>query len=225
MVQLKCWPEHERPREKLVQLGASALSDAELLAIFLRTGICGKNVIELAREAIHHFGGLKQLMAADLSQFSSIKGLGKAKYVQLQASIEMSQRYLAEIIKEQDVFQSPSEVKRYIQGKLVQEKSEVFAAVFLDNQHRVIAFESLFRGTINSAMVYPRVVVQKALQYNAAAVVVCHNHPSGVAEASLSDQTITKTLKQALGLVDIRLLDHFIVASHQVLSMAEMGLV
>lgn len=223
MSRLTLWPSQERPREKLLQHGATSLSDAELLAIFLRTGIKGKNVIELAREVIQHFGSLKKLFAADLNHFCQFKGLGKAKFAQLQACLEMSQRYLAEELSQNDVMTNPNQVKAYIQGKLMSRPAEVFAVLFLDNQHRVIAFEELFFGTINSSSVHPRIVVQRALTLNAAAVILAHNHPSGISEPSISDIDITSTLKQALNLVDVHLLDHLIVASHQVTSMAEKG--
>jgi len=223
MSNLSLWPTEEKPREKLLQRGASVLSDAELLAIFLRTGIKGKNVIELSREILQHFGSLKKMFAADIKTFCQFKGLGEAKFVQLQACLEMSQRHLAEEISHQDVMNNPAQVKTYIQSRLMSHTNEVFAVLFMDNQHRVIAFEELFFGTINASSVHPRVVVQRSLVHNAAAVIISHNHPSGVAEPSISDIDITQTLKQALNLVDVRLLDHLIVASHQVTSLAEIG--
>ena len=223
MTNLHLWPAGERPREKLLFQGAKSLSDAELLAIFLRTGIKGKNVLDLSREIINYFGGLKELFSASESEFCEIKGLGQAKYVQLQACLEMSQRHLMEEISQQDAMENPEQVKQYVQAKLCMKTNEVFSALFLDNQHRVIAFEELFFGTINTSSVHPRVVIQRGLAHNAAAVIVAHNHPSGVAEPSLSDVDITRTLKTALALVDIRLLDHLVVASHQVTSLAERG--
>ncbi|MCW8879716.1 MAG: DNA repair protein RadC [Kangiellaceae bacterium] len=223
MSSITSWPNEERPRERLLKHGASALSDAELLAIFLRTGIKGKNAIELAREIIQHFGGIKGMLAADLEQFCQLKGLGNAKYVQLHACIEMSQRYLAEELAEKDAIQNPAQVKSYVQSKLVSKKNEIFVGLFLDNQHRIIRYEELFSGTINASSVHPRVLVQKSLEFNAAALIVAHNHPSGVAEPSVSDIQITQTIKSALQLIDVRLLDHLIVASHQVISLAELG--
>ena len=223
MNQLSHWPSEDRPREKLLKRGPQALSDSELLAIFLRTGVAGKNVIELAREMLSHFGSLKKLFAANKDDFTALKGLGEAKYVQLQACLEMSQRYLAERLTHGDAVKNPSQVKSYVQSRLVGRANEIFAVMFLDNQHRIISYEELFFGTINSSSVHPRVVVQRALAVNAAAVIVTHNHPSGVAEASISDIDITRTLKQAMTLIDVRLLDHLIVASHQVTSMAEQG--
>ena len=223
MSRITSWPTQERPREKLLTRGASSLSDAELLAIFLRTGIKGKNAIELAREIIEYFGSLKLLFAADLNLFCQFKGLGEAKYVQLQACLEMSQRHLEEELVNNGVMNNPAQVKSYLQSRLMSKPNEVFAVLFMDNQHKVIAFEELFFGTINASSVHPRIVVQRALALNAAAVIISHNHPSGIAEPSLSDIDITNTLKTALNLIDVRLLDHLIVASHQVTSMAEKG--
>lgn len=223
MSSLACWPDKEKPREKLLNKGATSLSDSELLAIFLRTGIAGKNVIELSREIIHHFGNLKKLFSATEKEFCQIKGLGRAKYVQLQACLEMSQRHIEEQITRQDAMQNPSQVKRYVQARLMAKTNEVFAVIFLDNQHHVLAFEELFFGTVNTSSVHPRVILQRCLAHNAAAVIITHNHPSGVAEPSLSDIDITQTLKRALALIDVRLLDHLVVASHQVTSLAERG--
>lgn len=223
MSRITSWPTQERPREKLITRGANSLTDAELLAIFLRTGIKGKNAIELAREIIEYFGSLKQLFAADLDSFCQFKGLGEAKYVQLQACLEMSQRHLEEELVNNDIMNCPEQVKSYLQSRLMSKQNEVFAVLFMDNQHKVIAFEELFFGTINASSVHPRIVIQRALALNAAAVIISHNHPSGVAEPSLSDIDITTTLKYALNLIDVRLLDHLIVASHQVTSMAEKG--
>lgn len=223
MSYLHQWPKEERPREKLLSKGAKSLTDSELLAIFLRTGTQGKNVIELSREIIQHFGNLKKLFAATEKEFCQIKGLGRAKYVQLQACLEMSQRHIAEQIGQQDVMENPAQVKQYVQSRLMGKPNEVFAVMFLDNQHHVLAFEELFFGTINASSVHPRVVLQRCLANNAAAVIVTHNHPSGVAEPSLSDIDITRTLKTVLSLIDVRLLDHLVVASHQVISLAERG--
>ena len=223
MSTLNQWPQQERPREKLLKRGSQSLSDAELLAIFLRCGIAGKNVIELAQELLGHFDGLQNLFSANLKEFTSVKGLGPAKYVQLQACLEMSQRYLAEQISQGDLLQNPAQVKSYLQTRLKARLNEVFAVLFLDNQHRVIEYQELFFGTINASSVHPRIILQRCLQLNAAAVILCHNHPSGIAEASISDKDITDTIKAALALIDVRLLDHLIVAAHQVISMAEQG--
>ncbi|MGB0496295.1 MAG: RadC family protein [Kangiellaceae bacterium] len=223
MSYLQTWPADERPREKLLSKGAQSLSDSELLAIFLRTGTKGKNVIDLSREIIKYFGSLKLLLSASEEEFCTFKGLGMAKYAQLQACLEMGQRHIAEEISKQDAIQNPSQVKRYVQSRLISKQNEVFAAMFLDNQHHVIAFEELFFGTVNASSVHPRVVLQRALFHNAAAVIVAHNHPSGVSEPSLADIDITKTLKSSLAMIDVRLLDHLVVAAHQVTSLAERG--
>lgn len=219
---LKNWPEMERPREKLVNLGSSSLSDAELLAIFLRTGVKGCNVVDLARQLLSSFGSLSAIFSASQQDFCAKHGLGIAKYVQLQACLEMSKRYLAEEIKEKNCVLTSSQATRdYLLSELRLENREIFAVLFLDNQHRVLIFERLFLGTLNAAAVYPRVVVEQALKHHAAAVILTHNHPSGIAEASLADKQITDKLIQALQLIDVRVLDHIIVAGHQCYSFAE----
>ena len=218
------WPEGERPREKLLQKGASALSDAELLAIFLRTGVVGKSAVDLARELLVRFGNLTQLFAASEADFCAIHGMGQAKFVQLQAVLEMSRRALNEEMQRGDALNSPRAVRDYLQLLLGSRPQEVFVVLFLDTQHRVIATEELFHGTLNQTSVYPREVVKRALAHNAAAVILAHNHPSGVAEPSQADQHLTQALKQALALVDVRVLDHFIVAGRDTLSFAEKGL-
>ena len=218
------WPLGERPREKLLERGASALSDAELLAIFLRTGVVGKSAVDLARELLARFGSLTQMFAASEQAFCDIHGMGQAKYVQLQAVLEMSRRALQEEMHAGDALNSPGAVREYLQLLLRSRQQEVFVAIFLDAQHRVIATEELFQGTLTQTSVYPREVVKRALHHNAAAVIFAHNHPSGVAEPSQSDQLLTEALKQALALVDVRVLDHFIVAGAGCLSFAEKGL-
>ena len=218
------WPEGERPREKLLQRGAAALSDAELLAIFLRTGVTGKSAVDLARELLNKFGNLTQLFAASQVDFCEVHGLGEAKYVQLQAIKEMSLRGLKEELQRGDALNSPRAVRDYLQLLLGARQQEVFLVLFLDTQHRVIASEELFHGTLSQTSVYPREVVKRALAHNAAAVILAHNHPSGVAEPSQSDQLLTDALKQALNLVDVRVLDHFIVGTGTILSFAEKGL-
>ncbi len=218
------WPAGERPREKLLQRGAAALSDAELLAIFLRTGVTGKSAVDLARELIVKFGDLTRLIAASEKDFCGIHGLGQAKFVQLQAVVEISRRALHEEMASGDALNSPGAVREFLQLLLRTRQQEVFVALFLDAQHRVIATEELFRGTLTQTSVYPREVVKRALHHNAAAVIFAHNHPSGVAEPSQSDQLLTAALKQALQLVDVRVLDHFIVAGAGCLSFAERGL-
>ena len=218
------WPEDERPRERLLAQGAAALSDAELLAIFLRVGMKGKSAVDLARELIACFGSLNGLFSATQNQFSAIPGMGPAKYVQLQAVLEMSRRALAEDLKRGSVFASPAAVRDYLRLHLAGLKHEVFFALWLDAQNRLIAAEELFRGSLTQTSVYPREVVKKALHNNAAAVVLAHNHPSGVPEPSSADELLTRELKAALGLVDVRVLDHFIVAgSAPPLSLAERG--
>ncbi len=218
------WPVGDRPRDKLLQRGAAALSDAELLAIFLRTGVTGKSAVDLARELITKFGDLTRLIAASEQEFCSIHGLGQAKFVQLQAVVEISRRALHEEMQFGDALNSPKAVREFLQLLLRSRQQEVFVALFLDAQHRVIATEELFQGTLTQTSVYPREVVKRALYNNAAAVIFAHNHPSGVAEPSQSDQLLTSVLKQALQLVDVRVLDHFIVAGAGCLSFAEKGL-
>jgi DNA repair protein RadC len=218
------WPEGERPREKLLTRGAASLSDAELLAIFLRTGVVGKSAVDLARELLIKFGNLTQLVAASESDFCETKGIGQAKFVQLQAVLEISRRALKEELQRGDALNSPRVVRDYLQLLLGGRHQEVFLVLFLDTQHRVIASEEMFNGTLSQTSVYPREVVKRALAHNAAAVILAHNHPSGVAEPSQSDQLLTSALKQALSLVDVRVLDHFVVAVGQTLSFAEKGL-
>ncbi len=219
------WPQHERPREKLLSRGAEALSDAELLAIFLRTGVTGKSAVDLARELLIRFGSLTRLFAADKAAFCAVHGMGEAKYVQLQAVLEMSRRALKEEMQHGNVLNSPRLVRDYLQLLLGGRQQEVFLVLFLDTQHRVIAAEEMFHGTLNQTSVYPREVVKRALAHNAAAVILAHNHPSGVAEPSQSDRLLTDALKQALNLVDVRVLDHFVVALGNTLSFAEKGLI
>jgi DNA repair protein RadC len=218
------WPEDERPRERLLKHGASALSEAELLAIFLRTGIAGANAVELGRQLLARFGNLQRLFAAPLSEVASVRGLGPAKYVQLQAVIEMARRALEEDIGERDAMSSPQAVREFLRLTLGGRAHEIFMAMFLDAQNRLLGSEELFRGTLTQTSVYPREVVKTALRYNAAGVIFAHNHPSGVAEPSRADELLTQTLKQALSLVEIKTLDHFIVAGSRTLSFAERGL-
>ncbi|MDO6706298.1 MULTISPECIES: DNA repair protein RadC [unclassified Photobacterium] len=220
---LKHLPQEARPREKLLQRGAGALSDAELLAIFLRTGLPGLNVVELAGRLLEEFGSLRALLAADHKTFCLHKGLGPAKYVQLQAVLEMSLRYLSEQLKKGEAMTSPEATRRYLSQVLRDRHREVFYILFLDNQHRVIEGEVMFEGTIDAASVYPREVVKRSLELNAAAVILAHNHPSGVAEPSQADRRITRRISDALALVDIRILDHFVVGDGEVVSFAERG--
>lgn len=222
---IKHWPEQERPREKLIHQGAEALTDAELLAIFLRTGTQGISAVELARQVLTEFGGLRSLMSASREEFCEGFGLGDAKYTQLQAVLEMSKRYLQEQLVRENVFTSAEHVRTYLSSQLRHSQREVFAVLFLDTQHRLIRYQELFFGTIDAAAVYPREVVKAALQYNASAVILAHNHPSGVAEPSQADISITERIKHALNLVDVRLLDHFVVGDGVPTSLAERGLV
>lgn len=217
------WPEAERPREKLLTRGAANLSDAELLAIFLRTGVTGRSAVDLARDLLARFGSLRTLVAASPAQFCEARGLGEAKYVQLQAVIEMGRRVLAEGLKSRDLLSDPGSTRRYLSAWLRDRDREVFAALFLDSQHRVLAAEELSQGTLDAASVYPREVVKRALALGAAAVIFAHNHPSGVAEPSAADRLLTDRLKQALGLVDVRVLDHFVVGEGVPTSFAERG--
>ncbi|WP_439517652.1 RadC family protein [Hydrogenophaga sp.] len=222
---LKSLPSDMRPREKLLARGPSALSDAELLALLLRTGIPGKHVVQLAQELLDRFGGMGGLLNTGADALREIKGLGPAKRAEMVAVLELARRALAHRLQQSPVFDSPQAVRDYLQLQLGGRHHEVFAVMFLDNQNRLIALEELFRGTLTQTSVYPREVVLRALHHHCAAVVLAHNHPSGVAQPSRADETLTATLKAALGLVDVRVLDHFIVTRERAASMAEMGLV
>ncbi|GLR14559.1 MULTISPECIES: RadC family protein [Chitinimonas] len=217
------WPTDERPREKLLQHGASSLSDAELLAIFLRVGIPGKNAVDLARELLQHFGSLTELFDASLTELCRIPGMGAAKYSQLQAILEMSRRALGEQLSRPQAFSQPAAVRDYLRLWLGGEDRECFGALFLDTQHGLISAEVLFRGTLDQASVHPREIARRALQLNAGALIIAHNHPSGVSQPSEADLHLTRTVKQALSLLDIRLLDHFVVTRHGSHSLAEHG--
>jgi DNA repair protein RadC len=222
---LKDLPADAQPREKLLARGAAALSDTELLALLLRTGTAGRGVLTMAEEVLDRFQGVAGLLHAGAEDLKAIKGLGgPAKRAELMAVIELARRALAQQLKEREVFGSPEAVKNYLQLHLAQKKHEVFAALFLDAQNRLIALEELFRGTLTQTSVYPREVVLKALHHHAASLVLAHNHPSGRVEPSRADEALTQALKAALALVDVRVLDHVIVAPGQALSMAEKGL-
>lgn len=221
---IRNWPASERPRERLLELGAESLSDAELLAIFLRTGVSGKSAVDLARHLLNQFGGIRPLLDADLTMFSSQQGLGPAKFAQLQAVMEMARRHMAETLRRGSAMESPRQVRLYLKALLRHEPHEVFGCLFLDNKHRVLIFEILFHGTINSAYVHPRQVVKRAMSHNAASVILCHNHPSGVTEPSQSDIDLTERLKKALALIDVQVLDHVIIGDGEPLSMVERGL-
>ncbi|WP_027897079.1 RadC family protein [Zestomonas thermotolerans] len=220
---IRDWPAAERPREKLLAQGAASLSDAELLAIFLRTGVAGRSAVDLARQLLAEFGSLRALLEADLATFSRHLGLGAAKYAQLQAVLEMARRHLAERLRRESALESPQAVRDYLKACLRHEPHEVFGCLFLDARHRVLAFEVLFRGTVDGASVYPRQVIRRALHHNAAALILTHNHPSGVAEPSQADLQLTRRLKELLAQIDVRLLDHFVVGDGEPQSMVELG--
>jgi DNA repair protein RadC len=222
---LKSLPSDARPREKLLTRGPGALSDAELLALLLRTGMRGKHVLQLAQELLDHFGGVGGLLHTDAVALKLIKGLGPAKRAEVVAVLELARRALAQELQVRALFDSPAAVRDYLQLQLGARAHEVFAVLFLDSQNRLIQLEELFRGTLTQTSVYPRELVLRALHHNAAAVVLAHNHPSGTAQPSRADEALTQTLKAALALIDVRVLDHFIVTREQAASMAEMGLV
>ena len=215
------WPLAERPREKLLNQGAKALSDAELLAIFLRTGVPGKSAVDVARDLLTQFGSLRKLLQADAEDFCQGLGLGLAKFVQLQAVLEMSRRHLLESLHQELTLTSSTAVKQYLKSALRHQPKEVFVALFLNSNNQLLAYEELFSGTLDCASVYPREVIKSALKHHAAAVIFAHNHPSGSAKASEADIHITRALKSALNLLDIRVLDHFIVGEDQITSLAE----
>jgi DNA repair protein RadC len=212
------------PREKLASGGITSLNDVELLAILLGTGAARLSVIELAESLLDTFGGLRGLLQAPRDALEKQQGLGPAKTAKLLAVLELSRRYLDEMLIRSDPLESPDVTEQYLKTALRDCSNEVFACLFLDTRHRVIAFEELFQGTIDGATVYPRVVAEKALRHGAAALIVAHNHPSGVSEPSLADQAITRRLKDALALLDIRLLDHFVIGEGTPVSMAARGL-
>ena len=218
------WPKALRPREKLLEQGAECLSDAELLAIFIRTGIPGTDALCLSEQMLQQFGSLQELLNADFEAFVEIKGMGLAKFVQFQAILELSKRYFAEQVHSSETIDSPAAVRNYLHRTLRDERFEQFWLVHLDNQHRVLDTELLFKGTIDSAAVYPRVVVDSVIKHNSAAVIFAHNHPSGVCEPSQADIQLTRRLQQALSLIDVRTLDHFVIGHNQATSFAERGL-
>lgn len=218
------WPEGERPREKLLERGPASLSHAELLAVFLRTGVRGKSAVDLGRELLGRFGSLGALFAAADREIAAVPGVGPAKCAQLRAAFELARRALEFEARETETLASPQAVRRYLRFTLGERGHEVFAAVWLDAQHRVLEFQELFAGTLTQTSVYPREVVKHALARNAAAVIFAHNHPSGVAEPSQSDRILTETLKRALELVDVKVLDHFVVGRDAATSFAERGL-
>jgi len=215
------WPPGERPRERLLMLGAAALSDAELLAVLLRTGIRGKSAVELGRELLQRFNGVAGILGADLIR---VKGLGPAKRAQFEAALELARRSLQDELRAASALTSPGAVRDYLRLAIADREHEVFVCLWLDAQHRVLRFEELFRGTLTQTSVYPREIVKAGLRANAAAVIFAHNHPSGAAQPSRADELLTRNLKDALALVDVKVLDHFVVAGNQALSFAERGL-
>jgi DNA repair protein RadC len=219
------WPEDDRPREKLIGKGPEALSDAELVALLFRTGMRGRTAVDLARDALARCGSLSGLFAAERSAFQRIPGLGDAKYAQVRAVLEMSRRALREVLNRGAALSSPQTVRDYLRLTLQGKAHEIFVAVFLDAQNRVIGVEELFRGTLTQTSVFPREIVKRALHYNAAAIIFAHNHPSGVAEPSRADEALTQTLKHTLALVDVKVLDHFVIGGDAAMSFAERGLI
>jgi len=217
------WPLDERPREKLLAKGATALSDGELIAVLLRSGVRGKSAVDLARDLLTQYGGVTHLLEAG-AELETIKGLGPAKRAQFAAAIELARRSLQEKLKESAALTSPGAVRDYLRLRLASRKEEAFVCIWLDAQHKAIEFEVPFTGTLTQTSVYPREIVKAALRFNAAAVIFAHNHPSGVAQPSQADELLTRNLKEALALVEVKVLDHFIVAGHQVISFAERGL-
>lgn len=218
------WPKATRPREKLLRQGCGALSDAELLAILLNTGIPGKNVVTLAQDLLYKYKGLRGLLSDGLGHLKGEPGIGRAKLCRLQAILELGRRYFEEPLIRRGVVECIEDTRHYLLAQLIPHEQEVFACLFLDTRQRLIAFEKLFYGTVNQANVYPREVVKRALYHNASLVIAAHNHPSGNPEPSLADLDLTDELKQALLLMDIRLLDHLIIAGNQVVSLAHRGI-
>lgn len=218
------WPKDERPRERLLHRGASVLSDAELLAIFFRTGVKGKSAVELARQLLLRFNGLRPLLESDLDAFCAIDGLGPAKYAQLQAALELGKRYLHAELQQGDAITNPSNTKSYLLSKLRSYDREVFACIFLDSQHKIIQYEELFFGTIDQSHVHVREIMKRALYFNCASIILAHNHPSGNPKPSPQDCTLTQHIKQLLQAVDIIVLDHFIIGDTKVVSLFEENL-
>lgn len=224
MATIKAWPTSERPREKLAEMGVAALSDAELLAILLGTGVRGKDVVTYARDLMAAYEGIGGLLTAPAEDLLQEQGMGPARVMQLQVVMEISRRYLAWQLRRDDGFTQPSMVRDYLTSQLRHQQREVFVVLLLDSQHRLLKYVELFHGTINAAPVYPREIIKLVMQHNAAAVILAHNHPSGVAEPSQADQRVTERLKKALGMIDVALLDHFVVGSGEPVSFAERGL-
>jgi DNA repair protein RadC len=218
------WPKQARPREKLQQFGAQSLSDIELLALLLRTGTAKTHVLDLASAVLEQFGGLAGLLNASPKALQAVNGLGPAKQAELSAVAELAKRATAQTLEAKPAFTQPQAVKHYLQLHLAHLPKEHFAVLFLDSQHHLLTMETLFQGTLSQTSVYPREIVVRALHHSAAAVILAHNHPSGCAEPSRADVALTETVKQALSMVDVRVLDHMVVAQGAVYSMAEQGL-
>lgn len=218
------WPERERPREKLLQGGVARLSDAELLAILINSGLKQQSAVEIARSTINHFGSIQAVLYAPRQRFIELPGLGDAKYALLQACLELFKRGMAEQLSTQTSFTSAESASDYLRAQLAQHKREVFAMLLLNSQHQLIAYREMFKGTINSAAVYPRELVKQAMSDNAAAVILAHNHPSGIAEPSQADIQITKRIKDAFALIDVTVLDHFVIGHSYSVSFAQRGL-
>ena len=223
-MQIKDWPASERPRERLLALGAHSLSDAELLAVLWGCGTRGSSAIDIARRVLAKHHSLRAFLAADRSACLNERGLGPARYSTLLASLELARRHYGEALRQGPVLLAPDATRAFLTAQLRDRPYEIFCCLFLDNRHRLIAFEELFRGTIDGASVHPREVLRQALKHNAAAVILAHNHPSGIAEPSQADELITRRLREALALVDIRVLDHLIIAGPDTLSFAERGI-
>lgn len=220
---VKDWPAAERPREKLFDHGAETLSDAELLALLLRSGSRRRSALKVSRALLARFGGLRGALDADREALSAVPGLGDAGFAALRAALELGCRYLESRLRRGDAFGSPADTRRFLSARLRGHEREVFACLFLDNRHRLIRFEELFRGTVNGASVHPREIAKRALHHNAAAVIIAHNHPSGVAEPSQADRAITERIRDVMGLIDVRLMDHLVVGDGEIVSFAERG--
>ncbi len=224
MATIKTWPSGERPREKLAEMGVAALSDAELIAILLGTGVRGRDVVTYARDLMATYEGIGGLLSAPADDLLQQQGMGPARVMQLQVVMEISRRYLAWQLRRDDGFTQPAMVRDYLTSQLRHQQREVFVVLLLDSQHRLLKYVELFHGTINAAPVYPREIIKLVMQHNAAAVILAHNHPSGVAEPSQADQRVTERLKKALSMIDVALLDHFVIGSGRPVSFAERGL-
>lgn len=221
---IKSWPAEDRPREKLIQKGGKALTDAELIAIFLKTGIKGSTALDLAKKLLQDYGGLKKLLSTPLTELIKYSGIGLAKFATLKAALELGRRYQSEPIQIGSILKNSTMTRNFLSDQLREHKNEVFACLFMDNNYRIISFEELFQGTINRAMIYPREIVRRGLLHNAAKIILAHNHPSNVATPSDADKEVTLFIREALNLVDIEVVDHIIVGNPENFSFAEAGL-